>query len=84
MAEGVGFEPTWVAPNGFQDRLVMTASITLRIAILYIIPHTMLFVKIFAKIQNLLPAMKSGKQFGRYRSGIRILTPSIWRKRASA
>ncbi len=29
LAEGVGFEPTWVAPNGFQDRLVMTASITL-------------------------------------------------------
>ena len=29
MAEGVGFEPTWVTPNGFQDRLVMTASITL-------------------------------------------------------
>jgi len=20
LAEGVGFEPTWVAPNGFQDR----------------------------------------------------------------
>ncbi len=30
LAQGVGFEPTWVAPNGFQDRLVMTASITLR------------------------------------------------------
>ena len=29
MAESVGFEPTWLAPNGFQDRLVMTASITL-------------------------------------------------------
>ena len=31
MAEGVGFEPTWAMnPNGFQDRLVMTASISLR------------------------------------------------------
>ena len=29
LAESVGFEPTWLAPNGFQDRLVMTASITL-------------------------------------------------------
>ena len=29
LAERVGFEPTWLTPNGFQDRLVMTASITL-------------------------------------------------------
>ena len=31
LAQGVRFELTWVAPNGFQDRLVMTASITLRV-----------------------------------------------------
>ena len=30
MAERKGFEPLWLAPNGFQDRLVMTASIPLR------------------------------------------------------
>ena len=31
MAEGEGFEPPWaVDPNGFQDRLVVTASITLQ------------------------------------------------------
>ena len=29
VAQGVGFEPTCLAANGFQDRLVMTASITL-------------------------------------------------------
>ena len=31
LAEGVGFEPTCLSANGFQDRLVMTASISLRI-----------------------------------------------------
>ena len=31
MAERKGFEPLWLAPNGFQDRLVMTASIPLRV-----------------------------------------------------
>ena len=32
LAEVKGFEPLWaVNPNGFQDRLVMTASIHLRI-----------------------------------------------------
>ena len=32
MAEVKGFEPLWaVNPNGFQDRLVMTASIHLRV-----------------------------------------------------
>ena len=32
LAEGGGFEPPWaINPNGFQDRLVMTASITLYI-----------------------------------------------------
>ena len=30
LAEGVGFEPTCLSANGFQDRLVMTTSITLR------------------------------------------------------
>ena len=30
MAESKGFEPLWLAPNGFQDRPVMTASVTLR------------------------------------------------------
>lgn len=34
VAQGVGFEPTWVAPNGFQDRRVMTASLTLRVNLL--------------------------------------------------
>ena len=31
LAQAEGFEPPWVAPNGFQDRLVMTTSITLRV-----------------------------------------------------
>ena len=30
LAEGVGFEPTCLSANGFQDRLVMTTSISLR------------------------------------------------------
>ena len=30
VAEGVGFEPTCLSANGFQDRLVMTASISLQ------------------------------------------------------
>lgn len=31
LAEAEGFEPPWaVSPNGFQDRLVVTASIRLR------------------------------------------------------
>ena len=38
MAEGVGFEPTCLTANGFQDRLVMTTSITLPMKILFIIP----------------------------------------------
>ena len=29
LAQGVGFEPTCLTANGFQDRLVMTTSITL-------------------------------------------------------
>ena len=55
MAERKGFEPLWLAPNGFQDRLVMTASIPLRMGteLLYhkenkkSTPH-------FAKIQKFL------------------------------
>ena len=35
MAERKGFEPLWLAPNGFQDRLVMTASIPLRVTKLF-------------------------------------------------
>ena len=37
MAERKGFEPLWVAPNGFQDRLVMTTSIPLRMRLNYFI-----------------------------------------------
>ena len=84
LPQGVGFEPTWVAPNGFQDRLVMTASITLRVIIPYIIPQVMVFVKVFREIQIRLPLMKSTKQEGRYLSGICIRTPSMCRNRASA
>lgn len=36
LAERKGFEPLWVAPNGFQDRLVMTTSIPLRMRLDYI------------------------------------------------
>ena len=31
LAESEGFEPPWVAPNGFQDRRVMTTSLTLHV-----------------------------------------------------
>ena len=30
LAEDEGFEPPWVAPNGFQDRRVMTTSLILQ------------------------------------------------------
>ena len=40
LAQGVGFEPTWVAPNGFQDRLVMTTSISLRMYNMGILAQT--------------------------------------------
>ena len=48
MAEGKGFEPLWLAPNGFQDRLVMTASISLRSDVtLNILAHAARGVKQF-------------------------------------
>ena len=47
--------------NGFQDRRVMTTSLTLRIFILYIIPHPTVFVKVFAKISDSSAGNKVGE-----------------------
>ena len=71
----------------FQDRLVMTASITLRINYLYIIHDRLRIVKMICQSLGLLlyipiPLMKSSKQFGAYLSGIEMRIPSICRKRA--
>ena len=92
MAERKGFEPLWVAPNGFQDRLVMTASITLRINYLYIIPHQRRIVKIilrnpcaerkFSSFYISTPFIKFSKQSGAYLSDREIRIPSMCRKRA--
>ena len=44
MAQEEGFEPPWLfRPNGFQDRLVVTASIFLRINMMHFCSYTFLF-----------------------------------------
>ena len=93
MTQGVGFEPTCLAANGFQDRLVMTASITLR-TLDYkinltdiIIPHFFLFVNSFFACLSIvfysdIPSKTFSKQFGKYMFGISILMPLILINRA--
>ena len=50
MAERVGFEPTVRRTyDGFQDRSVMTTSVSLRICLM-ILPYTKAIVKCFLKI----------------------------------
>ena len=71
----------------FQDRLVMTASITLRINYLYIIHDRLRIVKmIYQSLESAghirMPLMKSSKQVGAYLSGIEIRTPSMCRNLA--
>ena len=75
MAESVGFEPTWVAPNGFQDRLVMTASITLRIVILTlnIILYPTPIVKAFSKIAQETHTASDAFSFQKIREAVRCV-----------